>query len=189
VKVALVHGFNVKAGAAQSTDRLMRPLGNRGYLVEDWDYGWLGLVGVRLYAKKIAQRVAERIMAEHAPVSLVAHSNGCYIVDRALWHIAETYAQAPNVHRIVYLSPALDRDTKYPPLPMDSVHVFHTERDYAVKFADLLRGHPWGGMGAHGAQAIGYINHDFTPEIDAHSAWVYDHMTEFTASRIDQVLQ
>lgn len=189
MKLILKHGFNVKRGGADSLDKLIRPLGNRGYVVEDQDYGDLGLIGVRLYAKKIAMRLAELLAQQTEDVGLVGHSNGANVIDLALWLFAETYRRRPPVHRIVYLSPALNRDTKYPPIPMDRIHVFHTERDMAVKFSELLRWHRWGGAGAYGMTAVGYINHDFTAEVDAHSAWFYDHMVEFTADRIDEVMR
>ena len=59
----------------------------------------------------------------------------------------------------------------------------------AVQIAELLIAHPWGGAGAYGMSAIGYVNHDFTVEVDAHSAWFADHMLEFTADRINEVLR
>ena len=189
MKLILEHGFNVEKGGAQSINRLERPMGNRGYQVECKRYGRLGLFGVRLYGKKIAQRFADDLAKETQPVSIVAHSNGAHVVNLALWLFAETYSRPAPVHRIVYLSPALNRKTKYPPLPMDRIHVFHTERDMAVKFSELLIAHPWGGAGAYGMSSIGYVNHDFTVEVDAHSAWFADHMLEFTADRINEVLR
>lgn len=191
MNVATVHGFNVRDYGARSTDRLHPGLRAEGHRVIDIDYGWLGLLGVRLYSDRISKRIAHKAFNEPCNV-LIGHSNGCALIHSALWYMRRIWSPqelAEKVQRVIYISPALNRGAPCPPWMMGKIHVLHSERDDTVKLADLLWCHPWGSMGARGAEGPGFVNHDFTDFIDSHSAWFHEQVVLDVVAKIKEVIQ
>lgn len=191
MKIATVHGFNVRDYGRRSTDRLIPHLKASGHEVKDLDYGWLGLLGVRIYGSRIARRIAHKAVNEPFNV-LVGHSNGCALIHSALWYMRRIWSPqelGEKVQRVIYISPALNRDAPCPPWMMGKIHVFHSQRDDVVKLADLLWCHPWGSMGARGAESSGFVNHDFTEIVDSHSAWFDDELVDEVVTKIKEVIQ
>lgn len=145
MRVHLLHGFNVRDAGKASTDRLKPYFYAAGYQVLDHDYGWLGLVGVRLLDARIAARVAASVVPGDIGCG---HSNGCTILSMA----AEMGAPFAG---LVYINPALDRDTPLAPhIPF--AQVYNNDGDDAVEAARFLVAHPWGDMGR-----VGYIGPDW----------------------------
>jgi hypothetical protein len=140
-RAILVHGFNVRDKGAGSIDKLGSYLEARAFRIQQFDYGWLFLLGVRMKTRKHARRLAA--MSQPGDVA-VGHSNGCNLIVEAAWRGA-------RFKRVVFINPALDADTPLPP-QIDRCDVWHSPSDQAVRFARFLWFHPWGNMGA-----IGYV--------------------------------
>lgn len=135
----LIHGFNVDDGGAGTTDRLRPYFESNGYEVVEQDYGWRGLLGVRLHN----DRSAARLVAEAMPGDIaVGHSNGAAIIHAA------THAGA-RLTGVVYINPALDRDLAPGPSVLWA-DVYYSPSDKVVPWARLLIGHAWGDMGRTG---------------------------------------
>ncbi len=145
----LVHGFNVRDGGAASIDRLRPHLEARGWTVRDLDYGWRGLLGVRLCNAGTAATLAS--LSDPADAA-IGHSNGCAIIRRAV-------VAGARFARIVLINPALDRDTEWPG-HTGAIEVWHAPSDVATWAARWLLFHPWGDMGRHGGDGRWYVNHD-----------------------------
>lgn len=137
----ILHGFNVRDGGAGSVDKLIPALVGADFEVEEFDYGWLGPVGVDLLDGRLARLLAKLV---HPGDVCVAHSNGCCIAQLA----AE--AGAPFAV-MTFISPALDRDAVLPP-QVGARHVWHTPSDEWVTKARWIPFVKWGDMGA-----VGYI--------------------------------
>jgi hypothetical protein len=135
----LVHGFNVRDAGRRTIDRLQSLLEERGWEVEDYDYGWTGLLGVRFGNASRSRTLAERTVPGDIAFG---HSNGCAIIHAAAW------AGAP-FGRVVYINPALDRDAPLAPIPR-RLYVWHSPSDRAVRLSKLFYRHEWGDMGAKG---------------------------------------
>jgi hypothetical protein len=141
--VTSLHGFADWNGTL-TTDRLRPFFEQAGYPFTDWDYGFIGLLNVRLFNNKRARKLLEDV----EPFSIaVAHSNGCDIVYRAMWMGAQ-------FSQVVFINPALDEDAEFPTGDF-KVHVWHSPHDYPAKFAGLFYKHSWGPMGN-----LGYVGND-----------------------------
>ena len=138
-RVFLVHGFNVSDCGAKSIDRLRPALEAAGFEVHDFDYGWRGLIGVRLLNEKTADKLSALIQEGDV---LIGHSNGCDLIHRAIVD-SELDCAA------VFINPALDTDTRFPP-NLKWLDVYHNHRDTATWWARWLVFHPWGAMGRVG---------------------------------------
>lgn len=134
--IYLLHGFNVSDGGAGSIDKLKPYL--RGEVCE-FDYGWVGLLGVRFGNKSRAKSLAA--MVKPGDVG-IGHSNGC-----AILHLA-SHLGAP-FRKLVYINPVLDADAEPGP-QVESCDVWHSPSDAPVRFASWLPWHTWGSMGAEG---------------------------------------
>lgn len=138
--VTLLHGFNVRDGGAGSIDRLMPSLENGGFRVLEFDYGWVGRLGVRLYTDRFAQ-----ILAGMVPDGsfAIGHSNGCHVINQALRE------HGAPLKRVVYIAPALDANTPLPP-QVEQCLVLYSPSDWATKIARWIPFSGWGGMGHRG---------------------------------------
>ncbi len=144
MKAILVHGFNVTDGGKHTTDRLRPWFESSGYDVEECDYGWIGLLGVRFLNKRFARKCKKMT----TPGSIgIGHSNGCAILQAA------SLMGAP-FEQIVLINPALDSDAKFGKQGK-FIHVWYSPSDIPVRMARLLPFHTWGDMGA-----VGYTGDD-----------------------------
>jgi len=143
-RVILVHGYNVRDEGKGSTDGLRSHFEGAGFTVIEFDTGWRGLAGVRWGNAKRARRLARMIRPGDL---LVGHSDGCNIINLASWHLSGSSLKKPAA--VVYLNPALDRDTQLAPQIVGAL-VFATRTDRIVQIASWLRWHPWGDMGRVG---------------------------------------
>ena len=143
MKLVFVHGFNVSDGGKSTIDTL-KPFLKNDYEILEADYGWIGLLGVKIYGKKIA-----RVMAGMTPPKAIGigHSNGCMELIRACEY------GAPFSH-LIFINPALDNDIKIP-LQVDRVDVLHNLDDRVVTMSRLYPFCYWGDMGR-----VGYKGHD-----------------------------
>ena len=142
--VILVHGFNVKDGGKGTTDGLRSHFEDEGFEVLEFDTGWRFLAGVRWGNAKRARRLARMIKPGDI---LVGHSDGCNLINLASWHLSGSAEKKPAT--VVYLNPALDRDTQLAPQILGAL-VFSTMSDRVVQLASWLSFHPWGDMGRVG---------------------------------------
>ena len=171
MNVVTVHGFNVRDNGARTVDQLIPFILESCYLVDadEADYGYFNLWMIRLFKTKTRARVLYRIAKafENADV-IIAHSNGAYFTTLALDMMGEEYN---NSKLVIYISPALDRDTQ---IPMAVKHqlVLHTKRDFWVKLSSYIPFFPWGRMGARGYSGQDNRNHNQADDsIPGHSAW------------------
>lgn len=144
MRAILVHGYNVRDGGAGTTDGLRPLLEAAGYEVLEFDTGWRGLFMVRFGNAKRARRLARMIREGDL---LIGHSDGCNLINLASWCLANSSRPTPKF--VVYINPALDRDTQLAP-QIHRALVCHTPSDDVVKMAKLLPFHNWGDMGACG---------------------------------------
>lgn len=161
-----VHGFNTDA---PHLDELRNQFASLGCKFDAFQYGRLGLVGVRAANANLAEALASLVRAIE-PVTLIGHSNGCALIHRALQSLP-----IGAVTRVVYLSPALGHDVT-PPGGPERIDVCHTRKDDAVWWARLLLWHEWGDMGRRGYSGKDerVHNHDYTGVINGHSDWFLD---------------
>jgi len=140
--IVKVHGFNVRDGGLSTIDTLKPHFTEFNCL--EADYGWIGLMGVKVYGKKIA-----RVIAGMTPQNAIGigHSNGCMELIRACEY------GAPFRH-LVLINPALDNDIKIP-LQVERVDIYHNLTDYTVTAARLYPFSYWGDMGR-----VGYKGRD-----------------------------
>ncbi len=180
-RVILIHGFNVRDGGNATVGKLRPFFEQAGFSVMQPRYGWTFLLGVRLLDKRFATLVAD--LTEPGDV-YVGHSNGCCIAQLA----AEMGAP---VSQMVYINPALDRDT-FLPRHVGRLHVWHSPADGPVRFARWLPWHRWGDMGAvgyqgpHDTRVINYNKQEDYPQVSsiAHSD-VFEHgKLQFFAPKI-----
>lgn len=146
-RVILVHGFNVRDEGKGTTDGLRPYFEGAGFTVAEFDTGWRGLAGVRWGNAKRGRRLARMIRNGDL---LVGHSDGCNLINLASWHLSGSSLRKPAA--VIYLNPALDRDTQLAPQIVGAL-VFATRSDRIVQIASWLRWHPWGDMGR-----VGYID-------------------------------
>lgn len=140
--IVLVHGFNVRDGGANTIDRL-KPYLDDHQIIEA-DYGWIGLLGVRLFSKNLINLLAG--MTPKHSIG-IGHSNGCTKL------VAACEKGAP-FDRLILINPALDRDYQFP-LQLQRIDVFHNLDDTAVAASRFLPFHSWGDMGR-----VGYMGTD-----------------------------
>lgn len=135
----VLHGFNVRDGGQGSIDKLIPHLRSAGYDPVEFDYGWLGPLGVKCLDGRLGKLLAKLVRPGDV---VVAHSNGCCIAQLA----AE--AGAP-FDLMVFISPALDRDTPLPSQVRER-HVWFTTSDEWVGKARWIPFVRWGDMGKVG---------------------------------------
>lgn len=144
----LIHGFNVRDGGRATVGKLRPFFARRQIPYVMVNYGWFGIGRTYIKNRKIAGQVAlacEAAQRVGEKVAVVGHSNGCAIAHCA----AERFGA--QIDKLVYINPALEKDT---PLPesVNSLDVWHSPGDHAVKLSKWLPQHPWGEMGATGYQ-------------------------------------
>lgn len=153
-RVILIHGFNVRDEGENSIDRLKPMLREAGYRVEDFDYGFLGLMMVRFRTKFIAKMLHQFSNPEDI---IIGHSHGCAITAKAMENGAK-------FDKVVFIHPALDKNWKIPTIfSARRITVFYSEKDIATWSAMLLRWisplrlfkkkHFWGAMGSVGPKS------------------------------------
>lgn len=159
----LLHGFNVNDGGQGSIDRLKPYLARGGMIPIDHDYGYFGLLDIRLFGGNA--RVAKEVAASVLPGDIgIGHSNGCAI-------LAAAAALGAPFAGLVFINAALDEDcvvSKH----VKFVHVYFNDGDYAVWAAQVFKfKHPWGPMGRVGFKGEDprYLNIDCSPDVQGHS--------------------
>ena len=182
-RAILVHGFNVHDKGKGSIDRLEPYLKAKDFKVQQFDYGWVFLLGVRFKTRRHARRLAA--MSRAGDVA-IGHSNGCNLIVEAAWRGA-------RFKRVVFINPALDANTDLPP-QIERCDVWHSPSDMAVRFARFLWFHPWGQMGATGYVGTDKRFRNFNKETDyerssdSHSDVFSDALLPFFAPRIVDAL-
>lgn len=147
MRVHFLHGFNVFDRGRGTTDRLVPYFRRAGYPTRQHDYGWFGLLQVRLRNEEVAKRVLRSVKPGDIGVG---HSNGCEILARA----ADLGAPFAG---LVFIHPALEA-TREIAHQVSWFDVYHGRRDVAVQAAELFdwlpwnwgEEHPWGDMGMRG---------------------------------------
>jgi hypothetical protein len=147
VTAHFLHGFNVSDRGRGSTDTLVPYFRRLGFATRQHDYGWFGLLQVRLRNEKVAAKVAKAVKPGDIGVG---HSNGCEILARAA-DLGAPFAGLVLIH------PALEADREIAH-QVGWIDVYHGFRDAAVQVSELLdwmpwnwgRAHPWGDMGNRG---------------------------------------
>lgn len=162
--VFLLHGFNVGDGGASTVGKLLPYLPNSRI----WPYGWLGLLGVRLFNGRFAKMLAASL---NDGCTIIGHSNAAAIIHRAL-----QVSSCPQVKRVVLIRPALDSDAIFGD-KVDRVDVFYHPGDLPTRVSRWIPWHEWGDMGAAGytGQELHVINHNsalmFGEYAGSHSAF------------------
>jgi hypothetical protein len=159
-RVFLIHGFNVSDGGKNTTDGLMPHIARSGWKPVQIDYGWFGLIQVRLCNGGVAETI--KAAARRGDIG-IGHSNGCAI-------LMEACQRGAQLTGLVLINPALDEDCKVP-AQVRWIHVYHNREDSPVKWSRILLLHPWGAMGRHGYQGSDdrYLNVDCYPDVQGHS--------------------
>lgn len=146
MRIALVHGFNVWDGGEASLgdwDSALHTAGHNTWLI---DYGWTGLLRVRLENMNVVDS-----LERYRPDVIIGHSNGAAIA----WQYAQTGAPLAGV---VCVQPALNTETVWP-ANVGRIVCLYNGDDWAVlagKVWRLLnpvswfRRHPWGAAGRYG---------------------------------------
>lgn len=182
MKIVLVHGFNVRDGGERSIDRLAAPLQAAGHTVDTdgADYGYFGLLGVRMFNGNRRQQVLERLARAFSSADLViTHSNGANFTNQAALEIG-----CRRRLQVVHISPALNMNTG-PAAAVARQLVYHTMRDGWVRLARWLPWHPWGAQGAYGYQgADPRVTNRPRPQVDGHSAWFTDDHRDWLVKEI-----
>ncbi|WP_157117918.1 hypothetical protein [Oceanicoccus sagamiensis] len=160
-KAILVHGFNIADQGKNTISKLTPYFQERGIKVENFSYGWIGLMGVYFLNPRIVQQLINKV----SPGDIgVCHSNGCVIV-----HMAAH--QGAPFRKAVYINPALNSNASIAP-HLENVDVWCNDGDLPVKFGAWLRvlvpwaplGDPlWGDMGARGYQSNSYVESEYIP--------------------------
>jgi len=134
-----VHGFNIHDNGASTIHKLI-PEFSPFFNCLKFDYGWTGLLGVRL-ANGTRSRILSSII-EDGTIG-IGHSNGCTILHRAS-------KLNTKLKHLILINPALDADTKFAP-HLKTVSVYYTPKDEATRWAKYLLFHRWGDMGNKGS--------------------------------------
>jgi len=153
-RVILIHGFNVKDGGAKTIDTLRPMLEQEGYLVEDFDYGFLGLIMVRFRTDFISKML--KLYSNPGDI-IIGHSHGCAITAKAIEKGAE-------FEKAVFIHPALNNEWEIPEISnIKKITVFYSKKDVATWSAKVLRWispmrfigkkHFWGAMGSTGSKS------------------------------------
>ena len=144
----ILHGFNISDGGRGSIDKIIPFLKDKGFDIHEHDYGWRGLLGVRLFNASTAHDVAKSVRPGDI---CIGHSNGCAILYLASFEC--------NPAGMVFINPALDSDVQP---ECNWVHVYFNKDDPIVEISKYLIFHAWGNMGQ-----VGYIGHkDYITNID-----------------------
>lgn len=172
MKFALVPGFNVRDGGANTVDRLAPFI----WADEDWevdcdeaDYGYFNLFMIRWFKRKHRARMLYRLAEafEDADV-IITHSNGAHFTTQALNMLPPHHN---NEKIVVHISPALNSSTPIPEAVKAQL-VLHTPHDGWVRLASFLPLHPWGRMGARGYTGDSNKNTNVEmAEVRTHSGW------------------
>jgi len=153
-RVILLHGFNVKDGGTDTIDTLQPMLKEEGYEIEEFDYGFLGLIMVRFRTKFIASMLKKMAKPDDY---VIAHSHGCAITAKAM-------EQGAQFNKVTFIHPALNNKWEIPELDsVKRITVYYCEKDIATWAAKLLRWfsplrllkkkHFWGAMGSTGPRS------------------------------------
>ena len=151
MRVALIHGFRVSDGGRGTVDRLAPILEAEGHepLTKPFDYGWVGLIRVRLANREVVDRLLKL-----APDAVVCHSNGAAIV----WRAAQ---QGLALRVAILVQPALAHDACFPPA-VERIQCSYNHGDWAVQLGRVWRvvnpvswfaRHAWGAAGYYGLTA------------------------------------
>ena len=185
MKIVLIHGFNVRDGGSSTVDRLAPYLIKAGHHcdIDEADYGWLGLIGVRLRKHAAVRRISKAI--EKADV-IISHSNGSNYETKAL----KLHQTHPERYTIIRLSPALNSKATIPSNVKRGV-VMHTRSDFIVWLAGWMPAHPWGRQGWQGYTGDNPCieNRDFSDLVNGHSDWFSDENVEFIAKEILRIME
>ena len=169
-RIILVHGFNVSDGGLSTIDRLIPALLDKGaWVIKQFDYGWRGLLGVRI----MSTSDAKGLMKLYKPGDIViGHSNGCALIALAI-------EKGMPVTHCIFIHPALNKGW-CPPMdhPVKQIHVYYSSQDRATWWARLLPFHKWGAMGTVGPTADDprLIGH---PENQSHSGGFAEHPEKY----------
>lgn len=136
------HGFNVKDAGKETIDQLLPFM--QSDTVQQADYGYFNLLGVRWFNKSIASTLAG--MANDDSIG-IGHSNGCAI-------LVEATKRTDKIKTLILINPALDADTIFPE-SVERVLVYHNKTDDVVTMSKWLPWHVWGEMGR-----VGYRGND-----------------------------
>lgn len=150
--IVLVHGFNVSDGGKRTIDTLIPHLVDMGYDVKEFDYGWVGLLGVRFGNKKRAKMLAAMAGPEDI---VIGHSNGCAIMALAM-------EMGMTISSGVFIHPALNRTWCPPENAAKKITVYYSAKDRATWIAKFLINHIWGDMGTVGPVSVwdGWVSVD-----------------------------
>lgn len=169
-----VHGFADFSGIA-TTDRLRPFLEAVGFQVEEFDYGFTGLLGVRFLNGKRAKELAGKTPKGAVGIG---HSNGCALLYRACVEHAAPFSQ------LVFINPALDEDVEFPSY-LECVHVWYSPHDYPAKFAGLFYKHAWGAMGQRGAATTDPRVTNYNKEDSRYRIKSYTHLDMFLPEKLN----
>jgi hypothetical protein len=178
----VLHGFNVRDGGAGSIDKLAPLLVAEGFEPMEFDYGWLGPLGVKALDGRLGRLLAKLVKPGDV---VVAHSNGCCIAQLA----AE---QGAPFAVMAFISPALDRDSPVP-ANVGERHVWFSHSDEWVGKARWLPFVKWGDMGRVGHRPDSPRNFNFDGEEIfgtriKHSGWFQEPIVNTAASAIVKLL-
>lgn len=178
MRVVLVHGFNVRDKGKNSVDRLAEHFPDTWSVDKDEaDYGFFNLWMVRFARRGAIRRIAEALQDADA---VVAHSNGCNYVMKAL-----KFVRKQDKLKVFFLSPAVNRTTRFPKI-VERAFVYFTKVDVWVFLSGFIPFHPWGWMGYQGPKTEDprIEAHDYTDLVGSHSGWFSEGMAPFIAGTI-----
>ena len=162
----LCHGFNVRDAGKETIDKLLPHM--QIDEVQQADYGYFNLFGVRWFNKSIATTLAG--MSNRHSIG-IGHSNGCAILVEAARH-------TNNIEHLILINPALDNDTSFPN-SVKKIDVFYNQTDKVVTISKWMPWHVWGDMGRVGFKGSDsrVRNHNTRWLFDAHghSGALIDH--------------
>ena len=150
--VIIVHGFNDPRSGADNVDRLIPYIKRKGYNTVEVDYGWRGLIGVRICNDSTARNLLK--LYKRGDI-VIGYSNGCSIVARAI-------EMGLPVDHVIFIHPALHADWEPPTDRLNrKIYVYHSREDWTTKMAGWIRKYSplnfifgktkWGQMGTIGS--------------------------------------
>lgn len=148
----LVHGFNVRDGGRSSMGPVAPHCLQAGWRPSHFEWGWSGLLMLRMKTRTAARELAERLEPGQL---IVTHSHG--------WNVAMAAARLrPECPiQVIGYNPAARRDVELPPSVARSV-VLYAPDDWVVTAGRFWRRlttmnprrwfqpHPWGRLGRYG---------------------------------------
>jgi len=135
----LIHGFNTRNRGIADVMLLKADLQKAGFEIKPLTYGWVDRITVRVCNHHLADLLADVIKPGSVAVGF---SNGCALLQMAAEHGAQ-------FKHLVYIRPALDRDTRVPP-QVKRVDVWHSKDDFWTSVARWIPFSRWGDAGAVG---------------------------------------